>query len=217
MNRLRDRRDAGVRLAALLQPYADDPKAMVVGLPRGGVVTGYEIARALRVPLEILVVRKLGVPWQPELAMGAIASGGGVVMNSDVADGLGISDEEIAAVVEREKKELARREAAYRGNRPPPEFRGWTVIVADDGVATGSTMSVAVQALRRAGAGRIVVAVGVAPPETVRRLEREADEVACVLTPERLDAISLWFEEFAQTEDEEVRRLLADAAASSGH
>ncbi len=214
MTRLKDRRDAGIRLAALLQRYADDPKAMVVALPRGGVVTGYEIARALRVPLEILVVRKLGVPWQPELAMGAIASGGGVVMNEGLVAGLGVTAEEVAAVVEREKKELARREAAYRGERPGPEFRGRTVIVADDGVATGSTMSVAVQALRRAGAGRIVVAVGVAPPETVRRLEGEADEVVSVLMPERLDAISLWFEEFGQTEDEEVRRLLGGGAAS---
>jgi predicted phosphoribosyltransferase len=214
MNRLRDRRDAGMRLAALLERYRDDPKAMVVALPRGGVVTGDAIARALRVPLEILVVRKLGVPWQPELAMGAIASGGGVVMNEGLVAELGVTEEEVAEVMDREKQELARREEAYRGRRPAPEFRGRTVIVADDGVATGSTMGVAVQALRKAGAGRIVVAVGVAPPETVRRLEGEADEVVCVLRPERLDAISLWFEEFGQTEDEEVRRLLGGGAAS---
>lgn len=201
-------------MAALLERYRDDPKAMVVALPRGGVVTGDAIARALRVPLEILVVRKLGVPWQPELAMGAIASGGGVVMNEGLVAELGVTEEEVAEVMDREKQELARREEAYRGRRPAPEFRGRTVIVADDGVATGSTMGVAVQALRKAGAGRIVVAVGVAPPETVRRLEGEADEVVCVLRPERLDAISLWFEEFGQTEDEEVRRLLGGGAAS---
>lgn len=211
MYEIQDRREAGQLLAEKLRRYAGDPAAVVAALPRGGVVVGYEIATALGVPLEILVVRKLGVPWQPELAMGAIATGGEAIWNEEIVRTCGVSEEEQAACVEREKAELARREAAYGGGRPAADFRGKTVIVADDGVATGSTMLVAIEALRRQGAGKIVAAVGVAPPDTIGRLTRAADSVVCLLTPEPFAAISLWFREFGQTSDEEVRDLLARA------
>lgn len=209
MHEIRDRREAGRLLAEKLRKYEGDPLAVVAALPRGGVVVGYEIATALSVPLEILVVRKLGVPWQPELAMGAIATGGEPILNEEVVRMCGVTEEEIAERVELEKAELARRERAYGGGRPAPNFRGRTVIVADDGVATGSTMLVAIEALRRQGAGKIVAAVGVAPPDTIGRLTRAADSVVCLLTPEPFSAISLWFQEFGQTTDDEVRELLA--------
>lgn len=215
MFNIRNRQEAGVMLAEKLKHYAGEPKAIVVALPRGGVVVGYEIAERLRIPLEILVVRKLGVPWQPELAMGAIASGGEPVMNEHVVKACGVSAAEIQDRVAAEKKELERRETAYRGDRPAPDFHGKTTIVADDGIATGSTMKVAIEALRRQGAARVVAAVGVAPPDTMRMLSQKADEVVCVLTPEPFEAISLWFQEFGQTQDDEVRDLLARAHSLS--
>jgi putative phosphoribosyl transferase len=185
---------------------------MVLALPRGGVVVAAEIAAALDLPLDVLVVRKLGVPSQPELAMGAIASGDETVLNRELIRWEQVSEEELCAVRDAELRELHRREAAYRGDRPPLDVCGWTVILVDDGVATGATMEVALRALRKLGAARVIVAVAVAPPETVRWLHREADDVVCLLTPEHFGAISLWFEDFAQTTDGEVRRLLEQGA-----
>lgn len=206
-----NRQAAGRQLAEKLKSYAGDPEAVVVALPRGGVVVAFEIAEALRIPLEILVVRKLGVPWQPELAMGAIASGGKPVLHDEVVRMCGVTHQEIEACIEAETEELERREKAYRGDRPAPDYRAKTVIVTDDGIATGATAEVAIEALRKQGVGRVVVAVGVAPPDTLRRLSRLADEVVCLLTPEPFEAISLWFQEFGQTTDEEVKSLLARA------
>ena len=207
----RDRRDAGIQLAAQLSAYAGDPNVIVLGLPRGGVPVAYEVARALQAPLDVFVVRKLGVPGHRELAMGAIASGGVRVLNHEVTDVLHIAGTVIDLVAQGEQQELERQERAYRGDRPFPQLAGRTVIVVDDGLATGSTMRAAVRALRRAGPGQIVVAAPVAARETVRGLAREADEVVCSKIPEEFYAVSAWYEEFEQTTDQEVRSLL-DAA-----
>lgn len=206
--RLSSRSGAGAGLAHRLQKYRGAERTMVLGLPRGGVVVAAEIAQALGLPLDVLVVRKLGIPWQPELAFGAIASGGETFLNRELIDREGLSAEEVARVREVEWRELRRREKAYRGGRAALDVRGWTVILVDDGVATGATMEVAIQALRRMGAGRVVVAVGVAPPETAQGMRRRADEVVCLLEPDPFGAISLWFDDFAQTTDSEVQRRL---------
>jgi len=212
MTRLfRDRQDAGVVLAAQLTRFADDPSVVVLGLPRGGVPVAYEVARALHAPLDVFVVRKLGVPGQRELAMGAIASGGVRVLNPEVVNGLGIPQRMIDAVADQEHKELERQQRAYRGDGPFPDLKGRTVIVVDDGLATGSTMRAAVKALRLMEPRRIVVAAPVAAAETCRSLAQEADEVVCVNTPEAFHAVSLWYEEFKQTTDDEVRFLLKSA------
>lgn len=211
--RIPSRTAAGQALAERLAHYANSPRALVVALPRGGVVVAAEIAEALALPLDILVVRKLGVPWQPELAMGAIASGGETMLNKQLIALEGISPEEIRTEREAEERELRRREQAYRGGRPPFDVRGYTVILVDDGVATGATMEVAIMALRRHGAQRVVVAVGVAPPETLRTLRRRAEEVVCLLAPDPFRAIGAWYWDFEQTTDDEVRALLARATA----
>lgn len=208
----RDREDAGVQLAAQLSRYADDPKVVVLGLPRGGVPVAYQVARRLKAPLDIFVVRKLGVPGHRELAMGAIASGGVRVMNPDVVDALRISEPMIAAVAAQEQIELERQQRAYRGDLPFPDLAGRTAIVVDDGLATGSTMRAAVKALRQMQPARIVVAAPVAAAETFRTLAAEADEVVCVSTPEQFQAVSMWYQEFSQTSDEEVRSLLESSA-----
>lgn len=205
---IRNRAEAGRLLASRLEQYSGKPDCMVVALPRGGVVTGYEIAAKLHLPLDVLIVRKLGVPGQPELAMGAIASGGVKILNQDIVESLRITGEEIEAVAREEQRELERRERVYRGGREASTFAGRTVILADDGIATGATMSAAIAALRQLNVGRIVVAVGVAPRDTVRRLQGEADEVVCVETPYPFQAISLWYDTFPQTTDAEVRALL---------
>jgi predicted phosphoribosyltransferase len=210
--RLSSRTAAGQALADRLAHHAKSPKTLVVALPRGGVVVAAEIAEALALPLDILVVRKLGVPWQPELAMGAIVSGGETVLNRELIEQEGISPEEIRTERETEERELHRREQAYRGDRPPLDVRGQTVILVDDGVATGATMEVAIQALRRLGVAGVVVAVGVAPPEALRSLRRKAEEVVCLLAPDPFGAISAWYWDFEQTTDDEVRALLARAA-----
>src|SRR5271165_102518 len=214
----RDRRDAGIRLAAQLSEYPGDPNVIVLGLPRGGVPVAYEVARALQAPLDVFVVRKLGVPGHRELAMGAIASGGVRVLNQEVVDMLHISGTVIDLVAQAEQQELERQERAYRGDRPFPQLAGRTLIVVDDGLATGSTMRAAVRALRPAKPGQIVVAAPVAARETVRSLRREADDIVCCQMPEEFYAVSAWYEEFEQTTDEEVRWLLdaAAAARSSG-
>jgi len=208
----RDRRDAGRFLATKLSDYADRADVLVLALPRGGVPVGYEVARALHAPLDVFLVRKLGVPGHEELAMGAIATGGVRVVNQQLVQALGIPPAAVEAVVAREQQELERRERAYRDDRPPPDVRGRTCILVDDGLATGSTMRAAAAALRAEDAASIVVAVPVAPPETCEELQSDADRIICALTPEPFYAVGLWYEDFAQTTDEEVYDLLARAA-----
>lgn len=210
--RFRDRVDAGRRLAERLSSYAGRPDVIVLGLPRGGIPVAYEVARALGAPLDVFVVRKLGWPMQPELAMGAIASGGVIVLNEEVIEMVGAGRELIESVADEERRELARREREYRGDRPPPSIRGRTVILVDDGLATGSTMRAAARAVREQDPARLVIAVPVGAPETCESLRAEADEVVCVLQPPFFQAVGLWYDRFEQTTDAEVRRLLEDAA-----
>ncbi len=206
--RFLDRRDAGRQLAEELSNYADHPGVVVLGLPRGGVPVAYEVARALRAPLDVLVVRKLGAPGHRELAMGAIASGGLRVLNLDVIEALGISPSAVESVAAAELLELERQRLAYRGDAPLAELSGRTIIVVDDGLATGSTMRAAVGALRQSKAASIVVAAPVAAAETVRTLRRVADDVVCLSVPPDFRAVSNWYQDFSQTTDEEVRNLL---------
>jgi erythromycin esterase-like protein/predicted phosphoribosyltransferase len=210
----RDRRDAGRVLAGLLDHYRGRPDVVVLGLARGGVPVAYEIAQALGAPLDVFVVRKLGVPGREELAMGAIASGGVVVVNDDLIRGLRISPEVIQRVAEQEGRELLRREQAYRGGRPMPHLAGKTVIVVDDGLATGSSMRAAIQALRQHRPARIVVAVPAAPQSTCQELAAMVDEVVCATTPSPFLAVGQSYWDFTQTTDEEVRDLLRAAATS---
>lgn len=212
MRRFRDRHDAGRQLAERLTEYAGRDDVVVLALPRGGVPVGFEVARALDAPLDVMVVRKLGVPGQEELAMGAIASGGVRVLNEEVIRMLHLPDESIARVAASETDELERRETAYRGDRPMPDLEGRTVILVDDGVATGSTIRAAIAALREQRPGRLVVAVPTAPPEVCELLRQEADELICLISPENFMAISVWYDEFGQLDDSEVRSLLAAAA-----
>jgi len=207
-----DRAEAGRVLATKLSRYAGSDDVIVLGLPRGGVPVAYEVAQSLRVPLDVFMVRKLGVPGFEELAVGAIASGGVRVLNEDVVRALPNADEIIDAVTERENLELERREQQYRSNRPAPEISGRTVILIDDGLATGATMRAAVKALRQREAARIVVAVPVGPPDTCKEFEDVADEVVCASAPEFFQAVGQYYEDFSQTSDDEVRDLLARAA-----
>jgi len=207
-----DRRDAGRQLAKKLQAYGDDPSVLVLGLPRGGVPVAFEVAQALHVPLDVFVVRKLGVPGHEELAMGAVGGEGVRVLNAEVIRGLGISSTVIDSAAAAEMREVKRQQREYRGDAAFPSLAGRTVIVVDDGLATGSTMRAAVQALRQSHPARIVVAVPVAAPDSVERLRREADEVVCVDTPEMFYAVGVWYERFGQTSDAEVRSLLEAAA-----
>ncbi|HET8730757.1 MAG TPA: phosphoribosyltransferase [Moraxellaceae bacterium] len=204
-----DRRDAGRQLAAVLLPYAGRRDVVVLGLPRGGVPVAYEVARALKAPLDIFVVRKLGVPGHEEYAMGAIASGGVRVLHDEVVRALRIPAEAIADATVREQRELERREAAYRDGRPAPELAGQTVLLVDDGLATGASMEAAIEAVREQAPARIVVAVPVAPADTCRRLRQTCDDLVCVESPEPFDAVGLWYRNFPQTTDDEVRDLLA--------
>jgi len=207
--RFRNRTDAGRQLAEKLAAYADRGDVLVLALPRGGVPVAFEVAQALGAPLDVFVVRKLGVPGYEELAMGAVATGGVRVLNDEIVRGLGISDHQIDAVVARELHELARRERLYRGDRPPPDVAGRTVILVDDGLATGATMRAAVAALRQRQPARIVIAVPTASPDTSEALKAEADDVVCAMTPEPFFAVGHWYEDFTQTTDDEVRELLA--------
>jgi putative phosphoribosyl transferase len=209
----RDRQDAGVQLAAHLASYANNPNVLVLGLPRGGVPVAYEVARALHAPLDVFVVRKLGVPGHRELAMGAIASGGIRVLNHDVVESLHISSAIIDAVARYEQQELERQQRTYRDDIPFPKVADRTVIIVDDGLATGSTMRAAVRALQQSGPARIIVAVPVGAAETCRSLREEADEVVCAIIPQDFHAVSLWYDEFPQTTDQEVWTLLGAAAA----
>ncbi|HEX8844736.1 MAG TPA: phosphoribosyltransferase [Pyrinomonadaceae bacterium] len=209
----RDRTEAGRHLASQLGDYANRSDVLVLALPRGGVPVAFEVARALRAPLDIFLVRKLGVPGHEELAMGAIATGGTRVLNEDVVRYLNIPGEVIDAVAADEERELERRERLYRGERPAPDVRGKTVILVDDGLATGSTMRAAASALRQQAPARIVVGVPVSAPATCDEFREEVDEIVCAATPEPFQAVGLWYKDFSQTTDEEVRELLARAAA----
>jgi len=207
-----DRVDAGQRLAKALADYAGREDVLVLGLPRGGVPVAAEVAKALDAPLDVMIVRKLGAPWQPELAMGAIASGDVQLLNEQVVRMLGIDDATIDEIARREARELARRERAYRGERPPFEARGRQVILVDDGMATGATMRAAVAAVRAMAPARVIVAVPTAALDTCELVRAEADRVVCLDTPEPFMAVGCWYRNFDQTSDAEVRDLLEEAA-----
>jgi putative phosphoribosyl transferase len=206
----RDRADAGRALAAELGHLAGMPGLLVLGLPRGGVPVAAEVARALDAPLDVFLARKLGVPQQPELAMGAVAAGGVRVLHQAVVDALAIPPEVIDAVAAREGAEVARREQSYRGGRPPLDVAGRTVVVVDDGLATGSTMRAAVAALRAQRPARVVVAVPVGARETCLQLTGEADDVVCARMPAAFHAVGQWYDDFTQTTDDEIRALLKE-------
>ena len=212
--RFRDRFQAGRHLAAALQPYAGRPNLLVLALPRGGVPVGYEVARALNAPLDVMLVRKLGVPGHEELAMGAIASGGIRILSEDVVRAFGIAKHVVASIAASEAAELDRRERAYRDHRPPLQVKGRTVILVDDGLATGSTMRAAAAALRTQHPERLVVAVPVAPSETCAALQSEVDDMVCAWAPEPFFAVGNWYDDFSQISDEEVRHLLRASSAS---
>jgi predicted phosphoribosyltransferase len=209
-----DRSDAGRRLASELRSYEDRPEVIVLALPRGGVPVGFEVMSALHAPLDVFVVRKLGLPWHEELAMGAIAesdSGTVRVLDHDLLRTARVTEAELERVTENERAELARREHLYRGDRPFPDVTGKTVILVDDGLATGSTMRAAVAALRQEKPGRIVVAVPVAALETCNAFRDIADEIICAETPEPFTAVGQWYENFSPTTDDEVHELLERA------
>jgi putative phosphoribosyl transferase len=207
--RFHDRTEAGKLLAAQLGEYADRSDVWVLGLPRGGVPVAYEIAQALNLPLDICLVRKLGVPGQPELAMGAIAPDDVMVLNHEILKSIGISRPALQQVIEDEKQELERRDRAYRENRPDPDLQGKTVILVDDGIATGSTLRAAIATLRQKNPKEIVVAVPVAPVSTCESLRAIVDKIICLSMPEPLISIGMWYVDFSQTSDQEVRHLLA--------
>jgi predicted phosphoribosyltransferase len=215
VRRFRDRAEAGRFLAERLKSYRDREGVLILGLPRGGVPVAYEVARELGAPLDVFVVRKLGVPGHEELAMGAIASGGVRVLNVTVVRELGISEEQIERVAAAEQVELERQESLYRADRGPIDVKGRTVILVDDGLATGSTMRAAVSAVREQGAESVIVAVPVAAEQTCNDLRGDVDEIVCAETPEPFLAVGLWYEDFRPTTDDDVRELLARAAERS--
>lgn len=213
----RDRADAGRQVAAMLGEYAGRADVLVLALPRGGVPVAYEVARALDVALDVFLVRKLGVPGHEELAMGALASGGTRVLNDEVISSLRIPREAIDAATVREQRELERRERAYRDDLPPPTIAGRTILLVDDGVATGSTVRAAIRALRRQHPARLVVAVPTAAPSICESLAQEVDQMVCVITPEPFYAVGLWYQDFSETTDAEIRDLLRRAADARAH
>lgn len=210
-----DRFQAGRFLASRVRNLANRPDVVVLALPRGGVPVAYEVARELNAPLDVFVVRKLGLPGQEELAMGAIASGGVRVLNEELIRNLGIPDDVIDTIAEEEERELKRREKEYRGGRPPLDVEGRTVILVDDGLATGSSMRVAITALRNKRPTQIIVAVPVAAAATCAEFEKEVDYVICGVTPEPFWAVGQWYADFSQTSDEQVRDLLRQAQLSA--
>lgn len=215
-HRFSNRREAGRVLAERLKDYKDRSDVVVLALPRGGVPVAYEVAQELHAPLDVFIVRKLGVPGHEELAMGAIASGGVRVLNDEVVAQLGLPESAIDRVAQRELQELHRRQREYRGDQPAPDVRGRTVILIDDGLATGSSMRAAAMALRRLHPSKIVVAVPAAAPETCEAFRDEVDEIICAITPDPFYAVGVWYEDFSQTSDEEVRELLAHKGVNNG-
>lgn len=213
----RDRSDAGRTLANRLSRFKDRDDVLVLALPRGGVPVAFEVAQALEVPLDVFLVRKLGVPGHEELAMGAIATGDVRVLNDDVVDYLRIPPRVIDSVAATEMMELKRRELEYRGDRPEPDVTGKTVILVDDGLATGSTIRAAAQALRQQNPARIVVAVPVSAPQTCDEYRIGVDEIICAFTPEPFHGVGEWYDDFSQTTDEEVRDLLEQALYTKNH
>ncbi|MEA5550383.1 phosphoribosyltransferase [Anabaena cylindrica UHCC 0172] len=209
LKRFHSRTEAGQILAQHLTAYAHREDLLVLGLPRGGVPVAFEVAKTLNAPLDVCIVRKLGVPGHKELAMGAIAGGGMGVLNYDVINALGIDREVIEIVAAEELQELQRRDRTYRGDAPPLNVKNKTVILIDDGIATGSTMRAAITILKQQQPTKIVVAVPVAPTSTYQELQLEVDEIVCLQTPKQMSAIGFWYEDFSQTTDEEVRALLA--------
>lgn len=216
VKRFRDRAEAGRILAERLVEYAGRDDVVVLALPRGGVPVGFEVARELGLPLDVFLVRKLGVPGREELAFGAIASGGATVLNEEVMASLGIGGETVDAVARREQKELERREEAYRGTRAPPDVAGKVVLLVDDGLATGASMRAAVKALRQLGPERIVVAVPTAARQTCEGFRPEVDDIVCAMTPEPFLAVGMWYEDFSETTDEDVRAILSRAHREVG-
>lgn len=206
-----DRHQAGQTLAFSLTKYAGRDDALVLGLPRGGVPVAYEVARRLDLPLDVFVVVKLSAPGNPELAMGAVAGKGLCVLNDDIVRGLSITKDEIFTAARHQHPELVQREHSYRGDRPPVDVRGKIAILVDDGLATGASMRAAIRALRQSEPAQLVVAVPVAPAETCSQVSQEADEVVCAAMPESFQSVSLWYEDFTPTPDEEVRALLEAA------
>lgn len=211
----RDRIDAGRQLATRLAPYANRHDVVALALPRGGVPVAFEVARALNAPLDVFLVRKLGVPGHPELAMGAIASGGVRVLSEDLISELGIPRAAIEQAAVRERLELERRDRLYRGDRRPPMLRDRAVILIDDGLATGATMEAAIAAVKQHAPSRVVVAAPVGAAETCLRLRKLTDDLVCVETPEPFQAVGLWYEKFDQTSDEEVIELLRRASPTA--
>lgn len=216
MRTFKNRHEAGQKLSEQLQHYADRTNVLVLALPRGGVPVGFEVAKALDAPLDVFVVRKLGVPGREEMAMGAIGSGGTRVLNQDVVRYLGISSQTIEQVASREQAELQRRERVYRDGRPAPKIEDQTVILVDDGLATGASMHAAVEALREANPKHIIVAVPTAPPRTCREFHDVVDEVICIRTPEPFLGVGAWYDEFPQTTDKQVQQLLRDSKQQKG-
>jgi predicted phosphoribosyltransferase len=206
-----DRQEAGQRLAAALRQYSRLADVLVLGLPRGGVPVAFEVADALQAPLDVFIVRKLGVPGYEELAMGAIATGGVLVLNRDVVDHISITREDLDAVVEEERRELRRRELAFRGHAQAPDIRGKTVILIDDGIATGSTMRAAIEAIKQQRPACLVVAAPVASQQAAAEIRKEVDEFVALMTPDDFGAVGQYYEDFAQTSDDEVRHLIERA------
>jgi len=211
MKLFRDRMEAGELLATNLLSYQKDPEAIVLALPRGGVPIGFQLAKFLQIPLDVFLVRKLGVPGQEELALGAIATGGTTVYNNEIVRALGITTAEINLIIAKEMQVLQQREKLYRNKRPPLELKNKTVILTDDGIATGATMLVAIRALQDLGCKKIIVAVPVAPADTCQELQAEVDEIVCLEMPYPFYAVGNWYQSFPQTSDDEVKELLAQA------
>jgi putative phosphoribosyl transferase len=213
LERFADRRDAGRQLADVLETKIAGEDSVILALPRGGVPVAHEVAARIGAPLDVLLVRKLGVPWQPELAFGAVATGDVVVLNEDHITALGLSDEQISDIIDRERIELERRERLYRDDHEPVDITGKTVVVVDDGIATGSTVRAALECLGERGPARRILACPVAAAETVRGLEDQADEVVCLRTPVQFAAVGAWYADFAPVSDVEVKQMLAESAA----
>jgi putative phosphoribosyl transferase len=212
--RFQDRTDAGKQLAEKLLAYRDQPDVLVLDLPRGGVPVAVEVAKALHAPLDLFLVRKLGAPEQEELAIGAVAMGGARVLNRKIIQYLGITQTQVDAITAAEQRELERRQRAYRGNRPLPAIQDRTVLLIDDGLATGASMRVAVVALREYHPARIVIGVPTSSPETCDEFRDEVDEIVCAMTPEPFRGVGLWYEDFSQLTDDDVRTLLAGVQSS---